>query len=330
MRKKIKLKKFLFFLPIIIGGLWIYFNNLHSSLVDFYYFKINPKAGVKRLEKTYKELFQIAETARDQANLTITEMQDQAKDINALFSYQGKIRGFFSKRDAAFQEMLRIDEKAKQINISEEYREFFRRRQLADKNEYEAFRIYREGMENIMEGTLAYLKFEQFHRQALALFTSFILNPEESFTGENLKTFKTLTDNLELQFQEILSLQKRKVYSEELVEDIRERKEIVQLFQQVNEAILEEDEEKVKETFNTISQRIKQREKKEVSYKDLGLQWIEEISRPIFEAQDKKHKESLDLYNQAYIYARTQNLKEILSVWNNHPPGTIEENFEKS
>jgi len=300
----------------------------YREAVWLYYSKINPRAGAKRLEVVYKQLFDEAENTRDQANLLISEMQVQVSDINSLFRYQEKLRGLFSQREAIFQEILRIDGKAKSLNISQNYREFFQKRQLADQNEYEAFRIYRRGMENIMEGTLAYLKFEKFYRQAFALISAFVLSPEESFTGENLETFKTLTSNLELQFREIISLQKEKVYPEKLVEDMRDKKEIVQLFQKANEAILAEDEEKTEKTLNTISQRIKQREEKGVNYEDLKLQWVEEINKPLFEAQDKKHKKSLDLYNQAYIYAKTQNLKEILSVWNGEPPGEIKENLK--
>src|SRR3989344_1989845 len=155
----------------------VYFNDIRVVGSNVYYHTINPEAGALRLEGLYKDNYDEAQSALDEANLTISEMTQKSTDTNSLFVYQEKVRGIFSKRDAHFTEMVRIDDEAVKLRLDSRYKEFYQKRKQADENDYEAFKIYRGGMQNLMDGTLSYYKFTNSYGEAMK-FVAILTTPD--------------------------------------------------------------------------------------------------------------------------------------------------------
>lgn len=309
----------LFLIGLIIGA--FYFSDFWALLSNFYCYTINPNAGILRLEKNYKDNFVAAENTRYEANFTIIDMQQKIVDSNSLFAYLEKIQGLFSKRDAHFVEMLRIDSETEKLRLTDKYKTFFEKRKKADENDHEAFKVYREGMEKLILGVLAYYKFTNLYKELLS--TGSFLSTPEGFTPEIFARFENLGVRLDLQYNEIASYFEKGILPKELVEVLNNKNENVKLLRELNEAYLTNNQQKLDELKKTYQARIKKKSSNEL---DLLSQWGKEETQPLFEAQDEKHKKSLDLYNQAYIYAKNQNLTLILSIWGDQPPGTSAKN----
>lgn len=320
MKKVLRTKKVLAVISLVlgIGVLTFFFNDIKTYSAVLYYKQINPRAGVVYFEKLYKDNHNGAEEALSEANFTVSETQRNAQDINTLFAYQEKIRALFSKREAHFVEMIRIDKEAKKLRVSKEYKEFFDKRMEADQNDYEAFKIYREGMQKLMDGTLSYYKFRNLFGDA-ARFVLVLATPD-GFTPENVKRFSELSSGLNVQYNEIIFLAEKGIFTHELMVSMKSQNEVIKLFEQLNNAYVAGDKGRVDEINKKLSLYVESISQDE---SELITQWAKEKAKPIFEAQNEKHRKSLDLYNQAYIYAKNQKLDTILSVWNNKPPGTI-------
>lgn len=298
----------------------IYFNDIRVVASNVYYHTINPEAGALRLERLYKKNYDEAQNALNEANLTISEMTQKSTDTNSLFAYQEKVRGIFSRRDAHFTEMIRIDDEAMKLRLNNRYKEFYQKRKQADVNDYDAFKIYRQGMQNLMDGTLSYFKFTNSYGEAMSFVA--ILTTPSGFTQENIDHFKSLAANLSLQHNEVDSLAKRGVFTQRLVDSMKTKNASVMLFRDMNDAIVSGDKERADEVMLMFVQQAKIKPPDE---SDLIAQWAREKRQPVFDAQDEKHRYSLDLYNQAYTYARNERLDNIHSVWGDKIPGTAEE-----
>lgn len=337
----------LFFTPIILIGTWLitariwrtktalcigigiisaivfafYFKDIRLFTSTTYYQTINPQAGAHWLEELYKENYSQAQNALDEANLTISEMTQYATDITSIFGYQEKARGLFSKRDAYFTEMVRIDNETTKLRLDSRYREFYRKRKLADENDYEAFKIYRGWMQNQMDGVLSYYKFTDSYAEAMEFLS--ILNSSDGFTQENVEHFENLALSLNLQHNEVDSLAKRDVFTKDLADLMNDKNEVVKLFNELNNAVFTGNKAVADEVMKKFRQKAKTETPNE---NELIVQWAREKGQPVFDEQDKKHRYSLDLYNQTYTYAHNERLDSIISVWNSKMPGTTEDN----
>lgn len=297
-----------------------YFKDIQTFSATLYYHTINPQAGARRLEVLYKENYDRAQNALDEANLTISEMTQYANDVNTGFGYQEKTRGLFSQRDAYFTEMVRIDNEATKLRLDSRYKEFYRKRKLADENDYEAFKIYRGGMQNQMDGVLSYYKFTDSYAEAMGFLST--LNSPNGFTPENVKHFENLAFALNLQYNEVASLAKREIFTKDLADLMNEKNEVVKLFNDLNNAVFTGNKVVAEEVMKKFMQKAKTEAPNE---NELIVQWAREKSQPVFDEQDKKHRLSLDLYNQTYTYARNEHLDNIISVWGFKLPGTPED-----
>jgi hypothetical protein len=299
------------------------FNLIQAFSRKLYYQVINPTAGISYFERFYKENYKAAFDILDETNVLVFEMQKSSQNINALYNYQEKIRGMYSKREAYFVEMLRIDKEAKTLRVNEDYRTFYDKRIAADQNDFEAFKIYKDGMLKTMDGILSYSKFQNLYGEATRFVL--VLTTPEGFTAENINYFSDLSSKVDLQYNEIASLSEKGIFTEELSNYMSKQNETIKLFKQLNDAYASGDKEKADKIYKKLELNI---ENVDIDKGELITQWAKEKARPVFEAQDEKHKKSLDLYNQAYIYAKNQNLNYVLSVWGDQTPGTYTENKE--
>lgn len=295
----------------------VFFGDLLDLSTNLYYYTLNPKAGAVYLEESYKQNFIGAQSALDEASFIVAEMQQNAYDAPSLFYYQEQIRGLLSKREAYFVEMLRIDEEAQGLRLGSEYQEFFEKRRAADQNDYEAFKIYRDGMQGLMDGVLSYQKFAELYQAAKATLPP-LMTPE-GYTSENIDRLGKAAADLSFHHIELKSLAERGILTDNLYQAIKLDVEHYDLFYQFTKKNLEHDAEGMDEIALQLD-RIIETERADTG--DLLLEWAEETRQPIFEAQDNKHRDSLDLYNQAYAYAENKGLDPILSVWRDDHPGT--------
>jgi hypothetical protein len=323
--KLIKNKRFLIIAAIVVFALIsiFNFNIIQAFSRKFYYQTINPTAGISFFERLYKENFNAALDTLNETNALVFKMQQNSKDTNTLYNYQEQIREYYSKREAYFLEMLRIDEEAKKLRVNEDYRTFFDKRIAADQNDFEAFKIYKDGMLKIMDGILSYAKFQNLYGEATRFV--FVLTTPDGFTAENINYFTNLSSKLDLQYNEIASLSEKGIFTEELSNYMSKQNEAIKLFKQLNDAYASGDKEKADKIYKKLELNI---ENVDIDQAELITQWSKEKAKPVFEAQDEKHKKSLDLYNQAYIYAKNQNLNYVLSVWGGQTPGSYTENKE--
>lgn len=308
MKKKLSI---IVFLAIPLTILFLNFETIISSLPNAYY-QINPKAGVIKLEQLYKQNFDSAESTRQEANFLLTELPQKASNVNEIFAYQERVRGLFSKRDAFYTEIIRIDDKGKTLKLTKDYQEFFHKRKLADENDYEAFKIYRQGMQDMMDATLSYIKFTEIYDQVAN--SIYALKNSDFSNTTNLEGYAV---NLNSQYSEIESLSKKGIFTLEMVDALKFKNENVGLFRDLALSISSNNDKKAKE----ISASLEERLKRELNEADIVSRWVVEKRQPLFEAQDQKHRVSLDLYNQAYIFARNQKLDAIISTWGNKTPG---------
>ena len=171
-----------------------------------------------------------------------------------------------------------------------------------------------------MDGTLSYYKFTNSYGEAMK-FVAILTNPD-GFTQENISHFEGLAVNLDLQHNEVDSLAKRDVFTQELVDLMKTKNESVKLFRDLNDAIVSGDRERADEVMQAFVQKTREKVPEE---SDLIAQWARDKSQPVHEEQDAKHRLSLDLYNQAYTFVRNERLDNILSVWGDKVPGTAKE-----
>lgn len=299
--------------------LFISFTNFftfQSFLQDSYFRTINPRSGVRQLEQSYKENFNSAESVRVKANFVNDEMKTNAQNSNDLFRYQEKIREFMTKRETHYIEMLRIDDTALTYRLSSDYRVFFEKRKAADQNDYDAFKIYRDSMRQLMDGMLAYSKFIDLYNRAVDVMA--LLGSPDGFTPENVKNYRELSLTVALQYNEVASLTEKGVFTKELGASLNQRNEGIKLVAGLNDAIVSGNNQRADEILLIMKKRGQPDVSKEV---DLIAQWSKEKALPAYQAQDAKHKLSLDLYDQAYTFAKNQKLDLILTIWEGNYPG---------
>jgi len=305
---------------VVLGGV-IY---LSTQFIDWknLYFTLIPKAAAIELEKAYKKNFDGAASALASANDEIDLVHTTAKTSSDIENGDTQVRGYFSQRDAYFSEMVRIDNQALRLHLPLAYKTFYAKRLKADTNDYDAFKMYYQGEDGMMDAIIAETKFNDAYSASYDYFLNLYQN--DSFNSHTVARFKTMVEQLDAQYKNIAGLaDTSNIYSQDLLTYLQHEYDMISLFRQMADAIATNDQAReqaiVDEAVN----------KEKVKFPDvysIVTAWGKDKIEPIVIAQDQKHKRSWDLYNEAYLYAKNENLTDILKVWSSSPPGTTETN----
>jgi len=301
--------------------------ELPRRLTDFYFQTLNPKAGVVKLEKQYKDAYDSAYSSLQESGMTITEMQEKSDDQNnkgnmTAFTnyYSGKLLYQFSARDTDFVNMLAIDDSALNLNLPMEYKQFFQKRKKADEKDYDGFKTYRTGMTHLMDGTIAYYSFYDLYSDVMVkLYPTD--NKQAYYSDQNNTAIIGKEALLDTQFNKIQTLKDQDIYTTEIYNSLATSQLEVQLFRELYVGYRTDDPKTVNDATNKLNTNNPKLTTQDQDV-TIFLNWSKEKIQPYFYSQDTKHGQASDLYRQAYSYAKIQKLDEVFSLWKNQAPGS--------
>jgi len=320
--KKITLLKFVLSIVFLLVALFLFYppKIIGQKLVDFYYQKINKKAGLIYYEKQYFKL--IKEDATLLKNLENT-MNYFDKEANFSFDYlknnKEKINHYLKKRDEIKEQLLAIEKKQLQIKLSKQYDKFFKLRQkaLAEKNE--ATYMFKRTIEVYINAFEVYHKFWQFLNEKKFL-TNIVVAKEEKNKEDFLKIVDYYQKDLDDFYEKNIKNIKLPLFDEV-------KKEMSAYYFSINELLKIMKEDAIKTNTKEIEDKEALKKFEVFSQEFLRRQqngefgnWRDTAIRDFLYFYSEKGIESYNLYKKAYLYAKKNNLSEIIKVWGDDYP----------
>lgn len=310
-------------LLIILGFayfLYADFGQIKSYLTPTYYKYLAPKAGALQYEKDYKITFNKAEKVRLKTNKLVDESK-KGQGFDDEFKIQ--MTDAFTERELYLNELIAIDKKSADLKLPAEYKEFYEKRLEADINEKEAFLDYKEAMQNLSKSSVIFT-FQYHYKTIMDFLTS---EGPRTMTVDNEYILDVGLSKAESQFnEEVLPLIENEFFTEELGNDLKEQLILIRLTTNLHKARLHGDTELQSKYYQDMIKLVENTNKK--SSPQIYLEWSNIKVQPYMYSQDKKHKASFKIYNEAYKQAKNDKLTEITNAWNGDYPGTVEDTIE--
>jgi hypothetical protein len=304
----------------ILGG-FLFRQEAGDFFVDkLYYQVLNPKAGAVRLEAEYRKNFQTAENASDLAHRFLAKMVQNSANVEDAKFYANKFSEQLSERAAAYEEMLRITNSQASLDLSNEYKEFFKRRKEADQTDYEAFKVYRDGIESSLAGSLSLYYYLQMRAALFASFMAILDLNDKTPPKEKINSFDVSYGRINGQFIALENLYNKGVYPDDLFEKVKEIQKHSEESNKIVMGILRGDAEEVSSRLELYFKNPEKTEEKPTALEEALFEWSRRSQETYWAKQDEGHKKARDLYKDAYNYAKNYDL-DILTVWPNRLPG---------
>lgn len=299
------------------------------AVYDLYYPYINPKAGALAYEKAYKHASENADKLREQSNTLVNQMKKKwmepvRSSMNEITEpFYEELEGIFIERERSLLSLTAIDSEAAELTLPEEYKKFYEKRKKADINEYEAFTAYRKAMDALKTGQVVYTFGEQY--SAVMAY----LSDTEHLTAESVDQIVLNKTSFDAFYNaDIAPLIKQKFFTDEMEKSLVDGTELLRLFSDYQKLRLSGNEAEARRHFEKILSMYRNEDSKTMV--ELFLDWSNERVQPLFREQDKKHKNSYLLFKESYSYAESENLKEVVEIWNGVYPGTTDTVLEQA
>lgn len=315
------MNKFTYFGFIGVVIIFIFLLSIIPSVVGnlkhFYYFNFNPKAQVSVYEKEYKNIFDESQKVFNQSNQAITDLQS-GKDT--FYNVEQQLLVNFNKRDSDCNQLIKIDNSALALNLPYEFKEFYRERLSADKKDYQAFTVYRKGIEEYLTASDALRSYDENYND---FFKQFGKLDQSKYSQDQVDIVQYHVKLLESSYRNIAGLaDTTDIFNQEILDYIQNEYNLFTYTQGFLNAFENKDNNKMQEAFQSMMAYAYNNPSADIN--NIISRWGVEKLAPYYEAQDKLHNTATDLYQKAYDYARKQKLKEILQIWNSETPGYIQ------
>jgi len=301
---------FLFYPPKLI---W-------KKSVEFYYQKINKKAGIIFYEKEYQKLLKEDFDLRKRIEDIINYFE---KETNFNFDYlkdnKKLIVDYFKQKDFLKKQLLEVDKKQSSIKLSKQYEEFFSLRKKALEEKKDSDEIFENTVKMYIDALEIYNHFWDFVTEKKFL-TNTVLAKENKSKEEFLKLIDAYQKDLDAFYEKNIKNLRIPFFDEV-------KKEMSAYYFSINELlkIMKED------AINTNTKEIEDLEalkKLEIfSQEFLTRQqnnefkkWREETVKQYVYLYIEKTFDAYHLYKKTYSFAQKNKLLEIIKVWGNDYP----------
>jgi hypothetical protein len=316
-------KRMILFIPIlIIFVVLLFFFSLIFHFQDLYLYFLNPEAGAAKYEREYRVNFDKLKTREKQINMINSETVSQPESAKTYRDYQNKAAVIFGQINLIYKQMLLIDDGVSKLSLRAEFKQFYKMRKDADILGFNAIQTYREKTEQYMMGLLLFYGYNSYLNELREI--AFNMTLKGGLTDDNFRKYDQALANLDIQAQGMQKQGEKGLILPEVTEFALYNLETMNIAKQVNLLMKGNDRKKTDELAASLLKR-----KKIDSWDVTGLQ--KKQKKEIFDfilGLDSMHGKSSSLYNQAYIYAKTNNLKPILSTWNGNFPVVIKDKEE--
>jgi hypothetical protein len=316
-------KHMILFIPIVLlFAVLLFSSSLIFHFQDFYLYYLNPEVGAAKYEREYRVSFDKLKTHEKQINMINSETVLQPENAKTYRDYQSKAAAIFGQMNTLYEQMLSTNNAVSKLSLRAEFKQFYRMRKDADILDFNAFQTYRGKTEQYMTGLLMFYGYNSYLNQLRE--TAFNMTLKGGLTDDNFRKYDQALANLDIQAQGIQKQGEKGLILPEIMEFALYNLETMNIAKQVNLLMKGNDRKKTDELAAGLLKR-----KKIDSWDVTGLQ--KKQKKEIFDfifGPDGIHGKSSSLYNQAYIYAKTNNLKPILSAWNGNFPVVIKDKEE--
>lgn len=324
-RNKILFLSITFFISLVLFSKFITLPTTSQQWQEFYLMTINPHAGAAYLEKQWQKNYNGAALELEEGNTYISKMQNNL-DLKSSdkYTYIDTIKGILVKRDAYFSEMIVIDKKALHLRLPQQYHDFYTKRLVADQRDYYAFNTYSTGMMQILDGTKAIYQYSDYF--SLALSTAASLADAGQYYTKWTKVFNYIVYVLQTDTNDASVLQDKGILDKPIVDAMIKGEQTILLIQKVNNAWVSNDKQGYADA-NLQMQKMSQQAPPD--WNMIIAKWGKDKRERFMIKQDKLHNEATKLYNRAYLFARDEKLNEVINIWGNNFPGSLNNNDYK-
>jgi hypothetical protein len=318
-----KHRRYLAFVFIILIGivaislLQPVIQSTTNNLKHFYYFNINPRAQAAIFEKEYMNDFNSADETLNKSNKEINDMQSGKETF---YNGEQQVLVYFNDRDSFFNQMISIDNQSLKLNLPDNFKQFYKERLTADKADYEAFKVYRKGMEDFFTADTAMESynstFHDFLDDVGGLNVDKYSQPQVDKTNYMSGLFQASYGSI----QGIADT--TDIFNQEILNYFQEEYNLYSSLKQYVDAFENKDQQKMNDIFVQTEYSLSN-----MPYADFNgiiTRWGAEKFGPIYQLQDNMHNNATGLYQKAYDYARKEKLEEILSAWKMKTPGAVQ------
>ena len=311
-----------FILVILIGIVAIsllqpVIQSTTNNLKHFYYFNVNPRAQAAIFEKEYINNFNSADDTLNKSNKEISNMQSGKETF---YNGEQQVLVYFNNRDSFFNAMISIDNQSLKLNLPDNFKQFYKERLAADKADYEAFKVYRKGMEDFFTADDAMInydeKFHDFLNDVGDLNVDKYSQPQVDKTNYMSGLFQATYGSI----QGIADT--TDIFNQEILNYFQGEYDTYKVFRNYVDAFGTKDKQQMNETSNQIEYYLSNMPTTDIN--GIIIRWSAEKFGPIYQTQDNMHNNATELYQKAYDYARKEKLKEVLSTWKMKTPGAIQ------
>lgn len=319
--KKKKKKKergllFSFIAFLIFLAIPILFGTTPTEWSDYYY-KLFPHAGVAHLEQAYKNSFDDSFNTLDEANTLVGNAPKTVKTATDLEAENAQLENYFSQRVEDYKNMIALDKKALGIHVPQAYQTFYQKRLAADTTDYQGFLVYRATQEKIMTAT-----------QELSIFeTSYdtVTHESEKILGQravsktDMQVMSVVVEKATLDYQKIAGdADTTGNFSQGLLTYIQKQYDLIAASQQIVDGYGTHNDAEIAQAAGIFEQAAQN--PSPASIYDLINEWSDQMFGPALTQQDDLHNKATGMYSDAYSYATSQHLTDIVKVWGKSIP----------
>jgi hypothetical protein len=307
---------------ILIGIVAIYLlrpviQSTTDNLKHFYYFNMNPRAQAAIFEKEYINNFNSADDTLNKSNKEIDDMQSGKETF---YNGEQQVLVCFNNRDSFFNVMISIDNQSLMLNLPDNFKQFYKERLAADKADYEAFKVYRKGMEDFFTADDAMMnydeKFHDFVNDVGDLSVDKYSQPQVDKTNYMSGLFQASYGNI----QGIADT--TDIFNQEILNYFQNEYDLYNNIKQYVDAFENKDQQGMNDAYTQMKYFLSNMPSTDIN--GIIIRWGAEKFGRIYKIQDNMHNNATKLYQKAYDYARKEKLEEILSAWKMKTPGAIQ------
>jgi hypothetical protein len=307
---------------ILIGIVAIYLlrpviQSTTDNLKHFYYFNMNPRAQAPIFEKEYINNFNSADDTLNKSNKEIDDMQSGKETF---YNGEQQVLVCFNNRDSFFNVMISIDNQSLMLNLPDNFKQFYKERLAADKADYEAFKVYRKGMEDFFTADDAMMnydeKFHDFVNDVGDLSVDKYSQPQVDKTNYMSGLFQASYGNI----QGIADT--TDIFNQEILNYFQNEYDLYNNIKQYVDAFENKDQQGMNDAYTQMKYFLSNMPSTDIN--GIIIRWGAEKFGRIYKIQDNMHNNATKLYQKAYDYARKEKLEEILSAWKMKTPGAIQ------
>lgn len=283
-----------------------------------HFFRNNtPSAQAVRLEQVYKDIYDNAEKARQDADTLIVRIQHDSSSSSTTFQqYDEKMQAYFADRNAQLSAMIAQDKQAESSMGPTNYKQFYVKRLLADTTNDTSFRAYSKGILSALDSVLSYMQYNEAYTNTVAAFSH--MDAVHGPTIAELEAFKGALQEFNTTYTQVTALSETTdIYPQSLLSYFDEEHTVIEQVSKIVSTL----ENKDMKAYTQLSYETYAQIQQSPNVKNLLLEWRSDKLEPLLTQSSSQSQTTNVQYQQAYYYAKNQKFAEVLAVWGQNVPG---------